>query len=510
MKFPLHKSTASSKVVSLTWLRGLYFVVVQGRGKPQKTIKLELTLFFANPILPGPRGAHLPRKSRRENMKRIIRFFLAGILLSSALIGTNAVFAQDDELYYHEGSPEIKASCEYYKDINHWDIFVEPYTIEIIDTVYDDYGIKHGYFLNGYYFAAVPKPSKYPKPCIETGRRSNWIKIPVEGKNIDYFEQVRNAILPFDAKYSSSITTQTIFSDYMKYNFEEELNKFYNTLSQYFQASYFYCFSYTSPRDKNQINNGINFTTLYKQSDRIEINNYVPDLVDNLPFYTPEYSKKSYLESIFLTNNQKFQQIKNNVFLVDKYVISVTEKECPVYSIGQEGNILSYASINSIDGDTLIDNRDYIIIDSNTICCYHHQYSFYYDGDGAGEDYEWWSSLVVSTGLTIDSLLYFDKDTIYTIHFEKYTIDSMGNIHFIVSNKDTLSYHLEKGQIISDNSYYLYEETPENNDSFNYPIKQDNKELRIQRKLAKCNKKRMKLLKKLYGENSSEDLLFVL
>ena len=46
LKFPQTKGTTSRKVVSLTWLRGLYFIVVQGRGKPQKTRKSGLRFFL--------------------------------------------------------------------------------------------------------------------------------------------------------------------------------------------------------------------------------------------------------------------------------------------------------------------------------------------------------------------------------------------------------------------------------------------------------------------------------
>ena len=46
LKFPQTKGTTSRKVVLLTWLRGLYFIVVQGRGKPQKARKSGLRFFL--------------------------------------------------------------------------------------------------------------------------------------------------------------------------------------------------------------------------------------------------------------------------------------------------------------------------------------------------------------------------------------------------------------------------------------------------------------------------------
>lgn len=427
-------------------------------------------------------------------MKRIIRFFLAGILLSSALIGTNAVFAQDDELYYHEGSPEIKASCEYYKDINHWDIFVEPYTIEIIDTVYDDYGIKHGYFLNGYYFAAVPHPSEYIKPNIVTGRRSTWKKIPIEGKNNVLFERIRKTILPFSSNYATSTSSETIFADYTNDDFENKMNELYNTLTHWFQNNYlYYCsFHLSNTTHSNDI---FDFTILSNHNE--------PNWIEYLPFHTPNYDKRAYLNSILTNDKQKIKQIKRNMFVVDKYVISVAEHECSYYSTGQQGNILNY---KCDDDNALIFNADYAILDSNTICCFHNQYSCYYDGEG--DEDGWGVSLISHTTPIIDSLLHFENNSVNKIKYQNYTIDSKGQIHFIISDKDTLTYLLEKGQIISDYSNFLYEETSENNDSFNYPIKQDNKELRIERKLAKCHKnhtrKRVKLLKKLYS-NYSED-----
>ncbi len=219
MKFPLHKSTASSKVVSLTWLRGLYFVVVQGRGKPQKTIKLELTLFFANPILPGPRGAHLPRKSRRKNMKRIIRFFLAGILLSSALIGANAVFAQDDDDYYYE---EIRIDTEapqykYYSDQNHWNIFINPIVTKQKDDYakYDAMGIQYAYYTIGRYLAAIPKESEYKKPAPIYDYSTTTYKLPIDGKDRAKMAAIRKVIFPFSNQFADNISTDSIVNSYV-------------------------------------------------------------------------------------------------------------------------------------------------------------------------------------------------------------------------------------------------------------------------------------------------------
>lgn len=167
---------------------------------------------------------------RKTTVKRI-RIVSNLIMIVILLFGTNALFAQNDNLYY-EGvdagvmkvDSAVKASKEYYKDVNHWTFYIDPYIIRTQeDSAFDQYGLKHAYFVRGFVFIAEPKPSKYILPNTIRSYWSYWRKLPIEGKDIGYFAQIRYAALPMAGSKNPNISSDSLFQQFVNLRMDADI-----------------------------------------------------------------------------------------------------------------------------------------------------------------------------------------------------------------------------------------------------------------------------------------------
>lgn len=69
-------------------------------------------------------------------------------------------------------------SMDYYKDLSHWDIFIEPSVVAQEDTVFDPAGMKHAYFVRRSTLLPYPmlptssiSPRLWVRTCTPTDRR---------------------------------------------------------------------------------------------------------------------------------------------------------------------------------------------------------------------------------------------------------------------------------------------------------------------------------------------------
>ena len=125
----------------------------------------------------------------------------------------------------------LNLSKEYYADLQHWDIFIEPGTIVGEDSVFDMAGLRHAYYTQRYYIYAIPKGANFrfmPSPLSQLffyGQR-----LPVEGKELQYFQRVREVVFPYAAQFSATTPSRTIFEQYVQQRLDADVHYILDSL----------------------------------------------------------------------------------------------------------------------------------------------------------------------------------------------------------------------------------------------------------------------------------------
>lgn len=280
------------------------------------------------------------------------------------LVGTITAYAQSTDTYLDDSETFKTDASNYYKNINNYDIFVETYDKVInTDTVFDEFGLKHAYFFKCFLYAAVPKQnSNCNNQNLILNRLSLWYKLPVEGKDTTYFNQVRQSILPFSSNYHYNDNTFNIFKDFTKANQSKYINKISEQISDRF-ANHNY-------PPKGGIEE-FDYPLYYERID-------VPQdefFKANLPFVKNKFIK-DYFDSIQLHNKETYTQIKDNFYIVPTHTLSLIDEffvNTTTYFPFLEDVCNFYPSTTSLT------NVDYTMLNDSTICMFHNHYYFYYE-----------------------------------------------------------------------------------------------------------------------------------
>lgn len=152
---------------------------------------------------------------RQRMATMVMKIKLFCLCLMMALFTTFTGHCQENETGISEDSLRELAS-QYYSDIRHWDVFVEPAVIMEEDTVFDKFGLKHAYFVNRYYYFAIPKKAGHRFMPNEIGPflYAYGQKMPVEGKDNENFQMIRSAVFPFAAGASAELSSKKLFQQY--------------------------------------------------------------------------------------------------------------------------------------------------------------------------------------------------------------------------------------------------------------------------------------------------------
>lgn len=124
-----------------------------------------------------------------------------------------------------------KLSLEYYRDIAHWDVFIEPSIYKVEDTVFDHAGLRHAYFVKRYYYFAAPREADFrylPEP-LDVALFAYGQKIPVEGKDPAHFQRIRSAVFPFAAGYSALESSSSLFQMYADLRQNDDIRQILDT-----------------------------------------------------------------------------------------------------------------------------------------------------------------------------------------------------------------------------------------------------------------------------------------
>ncbi|MBP5556121.1 MAG: hypothetical protein J6X65_00205 [Bacteroidales bacterium] len=136
-----------------------------------------------------------------------------------------------DEIIEKAWDPQQKAidslkqlSMNYYKDLSHWDIFIEPAVTVQEDTAFDPAGMKHAYFVRRFYFIAVPHASdfQYQPSVVGPHLYAYGQKMPLEAHDAQQLQMIRKAVFPFAADFSANTSSRAIFQQYVEKNFDKD------------------------------------------------------------------------------------------------------------------------------------------------------------------------------------------------------------------------------------------------------------------------------------------------
>ncbi len=115
-------------------------------------------------------------------------------------------------------------SMDYYKNLSHWDIFIEPSVTVQEDTVFDPAGMKHAYFVRRFYFIAVPHASdfQYQPSVVGPHLYAYGQKMPIEANDAQQLQMIRKVVFPFAADFSANTSSRAIFQQYVEKNFDQD------------------------------------------------------------------------------------------------------------------------------------------------------------------------------------------------------------------------------------------------------------------------------------------------
>ncbi len=115
-------------------------------------------------------------------------------------------------------------SMDYYKDLSHWDIFIEPSVTVQEDTAFDPAGMKHAYYARRFYFFAVPHTSdfRYQPRVAGPYLYAYGQKMPIEAQDAQQLQMIRKAVFPFAASFSANTSSRAIFQQYVEQNFDKD------------------------------------------------------------------------------------------------------------------------------------------------------------------------------------------------------------------------------------------------------------------------------------------------
>lgn len=115
-------------------------------------------------------------------------------------------------------------SMDYYKDLSHWDIFIEPSVVAQEDTAFDPAGMKHAYYVRRFYFIAVPHASdfQYQPSVVGPHLYAYGQKMPIEANDAQQLQMIRKVVFPFAADFSANTSSRAIFQQYVEKNFDQD------------------------------------------------------------------------------------------------------------------------------------------------------------------------------------------------------------------------------------------------------------------------------------------------
>ncbi len=260
-------------------------------------------------------------------MKTMLKFFLWGILISSAIFKTNVLFAQDEDYFNYDeklkeqrNSPQFK----YYSDLNHWDIYMEPIIKKENDSVKADaMGIQYAYYTIGRYWAAIPKNSQYKKPSPIFDYSTTSYKLPIYGKDHFKMAAIRKIVFPYAAKFADNVPTDSIINSFVV----ETMLKQYNDHKADFIVS---------ELDWQGYENHFDYNSEIPDFSKLESNSIIKQFHPNIYVLRPHTLNFIPLEyrGRQIINREMFEAIPEKITVFNSYLFCHnTSNNCMLYLI---------------------------------------------------------------------------------------------------------------------------------------------------------------------------------
>lgn len=332
-------------------------------------------------------------------------------LIVCFLFGTTTLCAQYSDLSLDDGwvSEErakkdsvLMASHEYYKNTDHWTFYVDPFVLKTHeDTEFDEYGLKHAYFIRGFAFIAEPKPSEYLLPKSIRSFWSYWRKLPTQGKDPQYFAQIRSAVLPMEASKYPNVSSDSLFQQYVDVKFDEDIRY----IVQNYVGKQLAC-------AKEYV--------LFPTSEYYYLSDPFP-----LPF--------SYYDRALYLLKEGNTRYSDNIYLC-KTSIPINEPEDIIPFYGCSNFQYTGCGEDALLGELDIPNTDYYIMDDNTIAFFSTKYGAFEWGYAP-----WISSRISQT----DSIISFHNKSKSKIEY-----NNLKNL------RDTITFISPNLMVVKGEKYY--------------------------------------------------------
>ena len=426
----------------------------------------------------------------------------------------------------------MELALQYYSDIHHWDVFVEPAVLMEEDTVFDKFGLKHAYFVNRYYYFAVPQKAGYRFLPDRIGPflYAYGQKMPVEGKDNAYFQMIRSAVFPFASEASAEVSSKTLFQQYADARLDADILHIDSLIFLYVKQIHAYnlfdSVPYQNENDQEENRSYNDWGDLYRRHHSFDclvgecLNQYEINEKPHQDLYFNKITEETLYKDLTSKGNieelkKKAVMAKNGFYLVPPRSIltaiaknvgffnEITSILLPLYDyeyFGKtysepcycyEGNVSEHMIYNMMSGDCYYygsygdyysENEDdftsttYYLMNNQTIFLYHEELDYDAMGDGA----LYFSDLGEPTILAITpngtkSIAISDwlKDTNCTVSFPPPVIHVRVEKEKHDYSKEAILQYLKEGSALYDffaNDYDKYVEDDEYYRGIEYDI----------------------------------------
>ncbi|MBR3465621.1 MAG: hypothetical protein IKH15_00185 [Bacteroidales bacterium] len=244
----------------------------------------------------------------------------------------------------------------FYRDISKWDLYIEPFTYVTQESTFDEFGLKKGYFTNGFFIRAVPKTQEgVQKPDEIAYRFYNYYmyEIPVAGIDNSYFAIIRNTVFPYAKNYPVETNVRTLFDKFCEKHFKDNLERCVLMIDSNLRTDYEYYPLWGTRHSKMQY-----YGEQYGYTD-VGMHNSVGNPIQGTN------------DSLWLSQKVMIPH-KTVIVYVQNHSIPDAWTKKLWYSLSD--NIVGFCDISSVSE---IPNKKYSILNKNIILHYHDKYHLY-------------------------------------------------------------------------------------------------------------------------------------
>ena len=244
----------------------------------------------------------------------------------------------------------------FYRDISKWNLYVEPFTYVTQESAFDEFGLKKGYFTNGFFIRAVPKTQEgVQKPDEIAYRFYNYYmyEIPVAGIDNSYFAIIRNTVFPYAKNYPVETNVRTLFDKFCEKHFKDNLERCVLMIDSNLRTDYEYYPLWETRESKMQY-----YGEQYGYTD-VGMHNSVGNPIQGTN------------DSLWLSQKVMIPH-KTVIVYVQNHSIPDAWTKKLWYSLSD--NIVGFCDISTVSE---IPNKKYSILNKNMILHYHDKYHVY-------------------------------------------------------------------------------------------------------------------------------------